>query len=119
MVDSISDIIALWVGNTGLYSLFSGIAVATSLFTLTRNPPNTLRQMAQEALERSTATQTSNEAFKADVTAILGAVQDERERALKAQARSRSAQQRAESGNAAPKSREEALSDLRRQAGLI
>lgn len=103
----------------GLIFAFSTIALVCSLFTMTRNPPNTLREMAQEALNRSVATQTSNEAFKADVTAILGSVQDERERTLKSQARARSAQQRAEAvPTNGPKTREESLAELRRNAGM-
>jgi len=101
---------------------FSTIALAVSLVVATRNPPNTLRTMAQEALERSVSTQTSNEAFKADVMAILGSIQDERERTEKARARARSSQQRAEQAGAntgRPKTREEELSDYRRQVGLI
>lgn len=105
----------------GLILAFSTLAVGLSLATMTRNPSETLRRIAQEALERSTATQTSNEAFKADVTAILSAVQDERERTEKARARARSAQQRAEAaeGNNAPQTRDEQLAAWRKQAGLL
>lgn len=105
----------------GLILAFSTVALVLSLTALTRNPAETVRRMAQEALERSTLTQTSNEAFKADCTAILGSVQDERERTEKARARARSAQQRAEAvqPNNRPQTRDEQLAGLRRQAGIL
>lgn len=97
----------------------STLALGLSLVTMTRNPPNTLREMAQEALNRSVSTQTANEAFKADCMTILGSVQDERERTEKARNRARSAQQRAEAvPTNGPKTREESLAELRRNAGM-
>lgn len=105
----------------GLILAFSAIAMCVSLISLTRNPAESLRRMSQEALERSTLVQTSNEAFKADVQSILGAVQDERERTEKARSRARSSQQRAEAAVASngPQTREESLAGLRRGAGLL
>jgi hypothetical protein len=107
-------------GMEQLILVIAGLALAASAFASLRNPPEALRRMAREALDRSVHIQTSNEAFKAEVTAILGAVQDERERTLKAQMRSRASEQRAQENNAprAPASRDEILMDLRRQAGI-
>ncbi len=103
----------------GLVLIVSLAALGLSAFTALRNPPESLRRMAREALDRSVSTQTSNEAFKADVSTILGAVQDERERSEKLRARARSAQQRAEQTevNQVPQTRDETLAALRR--GLI
>lgn len=101
----------------GLVLIVSLAALGLSAFTALRNPPESLRRMAREALDRSVATQTSNEAFKADVSTILGAVQDERERTEKLRARARSAQQRAEAADGQqtqPQTRDELLAELRK-----
>lgn len=106
----------------GLVLLVSLLAAGLALYTALRNPPESLRKMSREALDRSIATQTANEAFKADVSSILGAIQDERERAEKLRARARAAQQRAEQADGQqqlPQSRDEVLAELRGKAGLL
>ncbi len=105
----------------GLVLIVSGIALVVALLTAARNPPETLRKMAREAFDRSHQTQMSNEAFKAECTTILSAVQDEAERASKLRSKARSAQQRAELAdvNSQPKTREEEMAGYRERAGLI
>lgn len=94
-------------------------AVACSLFALRHSPTETVRRMAQEALERSVSMQTSWEAFRGDVNGVLSAINEERERSEKARARARSAQQRAEQNTRRPQTRDEALVALRERAGII
>ncbi len=61
------------------------------------------------------------QAFRAEMQTVLGAIEDERERTVKAQARGRAQQQRNEQAevNAEPRGRQDILGDLRRQAGII
>ncbi|MEE8509325.1 MAG: hypothetical protein V3T07_09695 [Myxococcota bacterium] len=60
------------------------------------------------------------QSVRAEVTTYLGAIEDERDRTVKAQARARSAQQRAENAvPAAPATRGDLLTELRRTAGIV
>jgi len=102
----------------------SACALGASVLALLRNPPQTLRRMAEEALDRATKVEMSNTAALAELQSILGSIQDERERTQKAGHRARAERQRAEQALGAnsgggPMGRDDSLIELRKRAGLL
>ena len=99
--------------------VFSSIAVALSVVALVRGAPAQLTNRADTALKIAQEAQDSMISIRSEVQTYLGAIEDERERTVKAAARARSAQQRVENGERPPPAtRTDLLSELRQRAGL-
>ena len=100
---------------------FSTLALASACFCLLRGAPTRLELNAREALSTAQDTRLRLEAFLAEANTILGAVQEERERTIRAQRRASADRVKVEGAqdNSGGGSRDEQLISLRREAGLI
>jgi len=99
--------------------VISALSVSLSVVALIRGAPATLAIKADRALKTASEVQDSMQSIRAEVQTYLGAIEDERERTVKAAARARASQQRAEErGPAEPATRGDLLGQLRREAGL-
>lgn len=108
--------------SEGLILAVSFVALAGAILALVRSPSETVRRMAQDAFNTAMTSQTTVEKAIVDVKATQDAVEEILDRAVKDRQRARSERQRAEEirgNNLGPKTREETMVDLRRQAGLI
>lgn len=102
---------------------FSVLALAAAAFCVLRGAPAQLEAHAREALQLAHSTALKYTAFESEAQSVLGAVQEERERTIRAQRRISADRNRVDAaeGNAGsvPQTRDEQLAQLRRQVGLI
>ncbi len=100
---------------------FSVLALASAAFCVLRGTPQQLDARSREAFSLAHDTALKFQSFEASAQSILGAVQEERERAIRAQRRASSDRVKVEGaeGNAGGGSREEVLTAMRARAGLF
>lgn len=105
----------------GLALVVSTLAAGVAAFSYLRSVPARLTACAENAERVAERVRLEFDTWKAEATSILGAVQDERERALKSAARHTAVNSRArvlEQQNR-PQTRDEQLVELRSRAGLL
>lgn len=110
------------IGILAVSLALSAVALSVSVFCALRGAPARLETDAREALSIAHTVRMQLESVQAEVTSTLGAIQEERERAVRAQRRASADRVRVEGSGATgdgPVSREEAMVRLRQQAGLI
>jgi hypothetical protein len=101
--------------------LFSLLALLGAAFCVLRGAPARIEAVAREAFNRADSTQVRYEAFLSEATSILGSVQEERERAVRAQRRASADRVKIEGvpDNSEPRDRGAQMAEYRKQAGLI
>ncbi len=100
---------------------FSVLALASAAFCVLRGSPAQLDARSREAYAIAHDTALKFQSFEASAQSILGAVQEERERAIRAQRRASSDRVKIEQadGGVGGGSRDEILTNLRGRAGLF
>lgn len=101
---------------------FSVLALASAAFCLLRGAPAQLDARSREAFSIAHDTALKFQSFEASAQSILGAVQEERERAIRAQRRASADRVKiegAEGNSGGGGTRDEQLASLRKSAGLI
>lgn len=102
--------------------VLSVAAASFAAFAYLRGAPARLDLQSENAERIATRVAMEFDAFKAEATTILGAIQDERDRSQKAAARASATASRArmaEPENHGPQTRDEQLTGLRKAAGLL